>query len=230
MPLRTSHPAGTFCAVDLVTPDVGSATAFYARLFAWEPEDVAVGGGGRYTSFRRGGRAVGGAFERPGPPAWVSYVAVAGVDAVARRAGELGGTVVAAPADVGDAGRTAVVADPQGATVALWQAGTFAGAEVVNEHGALTWNDLVTPEPEAAAPFYTELFGWAVTPVAPGVPYWSIAAGGRPNGGIMEQPPPLRAAGVPPQWVPYFAVDDLDAAVDDATDAGARVLAGKLDD
>jgi predicted enzyme related to lactoylglutathione lyase len=122
----------------------------------------------------------------------------------------------------------AVVADPQGAVLCLWQPRDHIGAAVVNEPGALTWNDLLTPEPEAALRFYGDLFGWAIDRVAPGQPYWTISNRGSSNGGIMEQPPELRRAGAPPVWNAYFAVEDLDAALATAREGGGDVVFGPM--
>ena len=152
---------------------------------------------------RLGGKAVGALYERsadqPGPPAWLSYVTVEDADATASRSGELGATDLGAVRRHG--GRTmAVLQDPTGAVFAIWQPGQSIGAELVNDPGAITMNQLNTGDPEAASGFYSELFGWrfdqlpeaqaADTDVA-GQQYWGIFNGGRLNGGMM----PLSQAG-----------------------------------
>src|SRR5947208_5384192 len=98
------------------------------------------------------------------PPAWNSYVTVTNVDETAAKAGELGSTVHAPPFDVMDAGRMAVIQDPQGAFFMLWQPNETRGAELVNEPGALCWNELASPDMDASAAFYRELFGWTIEP------------------------------------------------------------------
>lgn len=70
------------------------------------------------------------------------------------------------PMDVMDAGRMSVMSDPSGAVFCAWQAKVHLGAVVVNEHGALTWSELITPDPTAVAPFYADVFGWT-TEVVP---------------------------------------------------------------
>ena len=117
----------------------------------------------------------------------MSYVSVTDAEADVGRAVELGGAVLAQPTDVGEGGRLAVFADPQGAVVAMWQPIGYAGAQLVNVPGALRWNQLSTSDPEAAIAFYTELFGW--TTEAPeggeGV-FWSFNnSEGWLNGGVM---------------------------------------------
>ncbi len=223
---RTSYPPGTFSWVDLATTDVAAAKAFYGDLFGWEGEDMPAGEAGTYTMLLKDGGEVAGLYElgsemreQGSQPRWTSYVTVADVDAGATHAEELGGTVVAGPFDVMEAGRMASVRDPQGAVIALWQAGGHPGARLVNEAGALSWNDLITPDPHASRRFYSELFGWRIEEVpGSGGSYWSIHNGESANGGLR----PLD--GVPPAWTAYFATDDLDVAIATVTDAGGSVL------
>ena len=111
---------------------------------------------------------------------------VADIVTTAARMRELGGTVVSV--EVMDAGGMVVILDPQGAMLALWEPRRHAGARVVNEPGALCWNDLIAADAEAAASFYVDLFGWSVEPIAGGV-YWTIRNANAANGGIL----PLRA-------------------------------------
>ena len=123
---------------------------------------------------------------------------------------ELGGAVHAGPFDVMDAGRMALVADPQGAVVALWRPGRHIGATVVNEPGAMSLNQLNTSDPEAATRFYGDLLGWDVVKQETGGPdYWGIYNDGALNGGMME----LAGAHAPPHWQVYFGAEDAAAAV-----------------
>jgi predicted enzyme related to lactoylglutathione lyase len=223
---RTSYPPGTFAWVDLATTDAAGAKAFYDGLLGWEAEDTPAGDAGTYTMLRKNGRDVAGLYElgaELGPqgisPRWTSFVTVVDVDGTATRAEELGGTVLAGPFDVMDAGRTATVRDPQGAVIALWQAGRHPGAGLVNEPGALCWNDLMTPDPHSSRRFYSELFEWRIEEVpGSGGYYWAVHNGESPNGGLL----PLD--GVVPAWNAYFGSDDLDAAIATVTEAGGAVL------
>ncbi len=94
------------------------------------------------------------------PPAWSSYVSVADAEATAARSRRPAARVIAEPMEVLDLGKMAVFADPSGAVFGIWQPGTFIGAELVNEPGALSWNELNTRDPEAAKAFYGAVFGW----------------------------------------------------------------------
>src|SRR5205809_423388 len=119
---RTKYTPGTFCWTDLTTTDQGAAKSFYSGLFGWEAEDIPVGDGITYSMMRLGGKRVAAIAPQPQqqremgiPPVWNSYVSVESADAAAGRAKELGATVHAPPFDVMQAGRMAVIQDPQGA-------------------------------------------------------------------------------------------------------------------
>ena len=153
----------------------------------------------------------------------MNYVSVTDAEATAARAAELGGSILAPASDIGEGGRIAVLADPQGAAFALWQPIGYAGVQLVNVPGALTWNQLNTSDPEAAVAFYTELFGW--TTEAPeggeGV-FWSVKnSEGWLNGGVMGLPPGTDA---PPSWTPYFASADLKQHEARVKELGGAVL------
>jgi predicted enzyme related to lactoylglutathione lyase len=132
---RTRYDPGTFCWVGLATSDVAAAKAFYGSLFGWEAEDREAGAAGTYATLRRGGSAA--------------------------RAAELGGAAVfRAPFDVLDAGRVAAIRDPTGVIVSLWQPRSRIGATLVNDTGALCWNELATTGIERAKSFFGQLLGW----------------------------------------------------------------------
>lgn len=226
---RTSHAPGTFSWTDLSTTDQEAAKSFYGDVFGWDAEDRPVGDGINYTMMSIGGKAVAAASplredqrEQGVPPFWMSYVTVQDADATAARAAELGGTLMAEPFDVFDAGRMAVIQDPQGAFFSIWQPGESIGAELVNVPGALTMTQLNTTDPEAAGRFYADLFGWDVSQIeAPGEPFWSIHNQGRLNAGMMKLP---EGAGAPPHWLVYFVADDLDASAGKIEQLGGRVI------
>jgi predicted enzyme related to lactoylglutathione lyase len=153
---------------------------------------------------------------------WSSYVSVEDVEATAKRAGELEAAVIAEPFDVMDSGRMAVVRDPTGAHLHLWQPGRHAGAGRVNETGCMVWNELATPDVEKASGFYRELMGWEAEPDATG--YATIRVGDGINGGMR----PLRDS-EPPNWLLYFTVPSADEAAEQVRASGGEVLAGPAD-
>jgi predicted enzyme related to lactoylglutathione lyase len=230
---RTEYTPGTFCWVDLSTSDQPGAKDFYAGLLGWEAEDLPVGDGVSYSMQRLGGRDVAAISpQQPQqrdagvPPLWNSYVAVESADATAGRASELGATVHAPPFDVMEAGRMAVIQDPQGAFFMLWQAKQHFGAGLVNAAGAFCWNELASPDIDGSKSFYGDLFGWEVSPFEGSPqPYLVIQNGGQGNGGIRELGPP----GTPPHWLVYFATDDLEASLGKVDELGGSRLVGAMD-
>lgn len=229
---RTSYTPGTFCWTDLTTPDQDQAKSFYSSLFGWEAEDMPMGEGIYYSMQRSGGRLVAAISPQPeqqrdagAPPMWNSYISVEDADASLERAQELGANVHAGAFDVFDSGRMGVVQDPQGAFFSVWQAGTHFGAELVNAHGALSWDELYTPDIEASDRFYSALFGWK-TQAMEGMemPYRVIQTqAGRSNGGITTM------EGVPPAWLVYFGSDDIERSVAQAGELGAETRMGPMD-
>jgi len=232
---RSSYGPGTFCWTDLATTDPDAAKDFYARLFGWTYTDRPGGVAETYVEAAVDGDAVAGLYLQPAqqregdvPPFWFSYVSVESAERAAERAADLGGSVHAEPADVLEAGRLAIVTDPTGAMVGLWEPKGSIGARRVNDPGCLTANELSTNDVGAAIDFYSELFGWRVQPVdtGDGPPYWLInhdgAAKGQ-NGGMRELSPEQLEHGVPPSWLSYFTVSSVDATVAATESAGGLV-------
>jgi predicted enzyme related to lactoylglutathione lyase len=135
-----------------------------------------------------------------------------------------GGTPFMAPMDVMEAGRMAIIADPTGAVFGIWQAGEHKGAELVNEPGSLTWNELMTRDVDAAKRFYQAVFGIepAEVPMGDGPPYTIFNVNDRGVAGVLAMGDDFPAE-VPSMWATYFAVDDTDAAMAKATSLGATV-------
>jgi uncharacterized protein len=228
---RTSHAPGTFSSVDLATSDADAAESFYGGLFGWKSEDMG-GAGGTYTIFRLDGKHVAGCFEaadgRPGtPPRWNSYITVQDVDASVARATELGGSVLMEAQDVAQIGRMAMIADPTGAAVALWEPRGAIGAELVNAPGAPCWNDLGTTDVDAAMTFYGELFGWTFEEVSGAESRHRIRNGENENGSLYLQGEEER--GVPPNWLVYFATADLEGSDARVTELGGAVIVDPLE-
>jgi predicted enzyme related to lactoylglutathione lyase len=226
---RTSHAPGSFSWTDLATSDTEGAKRFYIGLFGWELDDRPIPGGGIYTMLLRDGKEVAALSEaREGMPnVWASYVTVESADAAAARASELGGTIMAEPFDVMEAGRMAVIQDPTGAVVCVWEPGESIGATLVNVPGALTLNQLATTDPREAERFYAGLFGWRIEEVAGGdQPYWGIYLGDRVNAGMMQLPPD---AGAPSHWLTYFGSEDVDDDAGRIGRLGGQVMLAPMD-
>ncbi|WP_328623331.1 VOC family protein [Streptomyces sp. NBC_00354] len=232
------YQAGTPCWIDLMVPDQQAALDFYRDLFGWQGEVGPAETGGYSVCTLKGKPVAGimrasnpdGTVPDPMPPTvWTTYLATDDVDATLKAVTGAGGAVMMPRMDVMDLGRMAVITDPTGAAVGLWQYGTFPGAGIVNEHGALIWNELNTGDTDAAAAFYAAVLPLTTVPSQmPGAEgYTEFKVGSRAVGGMMD----LSAlpAGVPPHWQPYFHVDDVDSIQAAAFRAGGSVMAPAFD-
>lgn len=122
-----ARKTGRFCWVDLAASDARQAEAFYGALFGWTAR-IEQANGGVFTRLQLGNEDVGSLYqlqrthlERGVPSHWTPYVEVDDVDAAARRAAALDGKVMVRPFDVGARARIAVIVDPVGAHLGLWQ-------------------------------------------------------------------------------------------------------------
>jgi uncharacterized protein len=229
---RTKYTPGTFSWADLTTTDQEGAKAFYSELFGWEPADTPIGDGAYYSMMRLGGKDVAAISAQPQqqrdagvPPAWNSYVTVDNAEETLGRAREAGATVHADAFDVFDAGRMGVIQDPQGAYFLVWEPKQHIGASVVNAPGALSWNELASPDIDASASFYSDLFGWTTERMeGMEMPYLVVkTAAGKSNGGIRPQMPQE-----PAHWLVYFGVQDAEQANGNVQRLGGVVLAGPM--
>ena len=228
------HAPGAPCWVDLETTDQEAAKAFYGELFGWSYEDMPMDEAGhqRYSMASLGGSYAAAIYTQQDeqrqmgiPPHWSVHLTVDDVDATAGRVTELGGNLLMEPFDVFESGRMAVLSDPTGAAVALWQPRNHVGAGVQYEPGAMVWCELMTTDPAAAAAFYTELLGLhsQSQTMEHGVEYTVLMAAGAPAAGLMALPDELRAMQIPPHWSVYFQVADVDATVAAVTAGGGAV-------
>ena len=208
---------------------IGTAPAalrmYYADLFGWRPQTDPSAEMGGYTIAHLGDAPVA-AFvplgEEKQPVAWYVTFAVADVDATLTKVRAAGGSVAMEPGDVPGMGRFASAADPDGAAFQLWRDQGFAGAGLLNAPGTLGWVELATRDTERAQAFYTEVFGWSVTSTPQ---YTHFGVEGAEFGGMLamnDMFPPE----VPPHWLPYFVVEDVDASADAAAGAGGAIVMG----
>ncbi len=227
---RQKYAPGTFCWAELETADPEGAAAFYVGLFGWDAMDMELAAGGEATTFRLRGRDVCELHlhdPRQGPPGWLSYVSVEDVDEVTKRAQDAGAKVVREPLKVYAAARTAVLEDPTGAVFGLWEPRARIGATLVNDPGAMCLIQLNTSEPDLAAAFYTDVFGWRVESVgSDDQPYWGIFNGPGLNGGMMPLPP---QGGGPSHWLVYFASADIDGTASRIPELGGQVMVPPVD-
>ena len=224
---RDNYPPGVPCWVDNLVPDPATATTFYGDLLGWEFDGP---GPGDYYVAKLRGRDVAGVGQAPPgvSPGWNTYVSVASVDDTAQAADR----VLVEPFDVSPAGRLAALADPSGAVIGVWEAADRLGCQLVNEASAYAISALHTPEPEVAARFYRDAFGWEVDEFAPGINLFRLPdyVGGEPG-----QPVPLDVVAVmarddgPARWSVDFWVGDADAVAARAPELGGGVVVPPFD-
>lgn len=227
MAVIETYAPGTFCWADLGTPDAAAAKRFYTGLFGWSFEDRPTGPGATYTMFTVEGKSIAALYQQdaqpPGtPPHWLSYISVESAADMAARTSELGGSVLMEAFDVLDVGRMAVIQDPSGAVVALWEPKRHIGAGVVGEPHTICWNELATTDVTTAGQFFSDLLGWSrETQQLGATPYTMFARGDQAVGGMIQIGPDWGP--VPPHWLVYFSVVDCDGSADRARGLGATV-------
>src|SRR5207244_7393715 len=133
-----------------------------------------------------------------------------------------GGTVLDEAVDVRGVGRMAVIRDPTGAVVALWEPRRHIGAGVVGEPGTPCWNELVTTDPDCAAAFYAALLEWECESQPLGTSSYTYCRLGESFTGGMRPIDPAEGP-VMPHWLLYFAVEDCEASAAMAAPLGGRV-------
>lgn len=226
-------PDGTPAWVDLMVPDRHRARDFYGPLFGWEFDEGSAETG-YYTMALKNGHPVAGIGEQMEgqsgmPIVWTTYIAVDDVQASAAKAKDAGGQLFMEPMDVMGFGQMAIVADPTGAVFGMWQAGSHTGANLVNEPGGITWNELLTRDFSAAKDFYATVFGYSYGDMSgEGFTYATLDLGGNSVGGIGNLDPSLPAE-VPAHWLTYFCVEDTDAAVEKLQELGGTVQSEATD-
>ena len=218
---------GKFVWHEQVSSDPKQAQEFYTQLFGWDTETFKPGEID-YTMISSGGQSHGGfgkAMEGAPPPHWLSHVRVEDVDETIEKAKRAGGKLAAGPFDMEEVGKMAIISDPQGAYVGVYQPhGDGEDAE-----GVFVWDELGTNDVDGAQRFYEEVFGWTTNDMGEdfgGYRVFDRAGGtGQGHAGLMQ----LQDPAVPPMWTPYVGVDDTDACCARATELGATVIIGPMD-
>ncbi|MFE4972205.1 VOC family protein [Kitasatospora sp. NPDC056651] len=218
MPKPGVYRAGVPCWVVLTTPDPARARAFYGALFDWE---FVPTGPGEAVATRYGAQvaAVERALAAEPPAGWTTFLTCPDPLRTATAVRAAGGRPVRGPYEVPDQGRAALAVDPLGARFGLWQAGTIDGAGLVDEPGALAWNEHLSPDPDAARAFYRLLFGYGYDRPRAGHTLARVA--GLPACSIGPCRP-----GAGARWLAHFATEDTDRAAARLRGLGGTVLSG----
>jgi uncharacterized protein len=228
------YQQGVPCWVDLATSDQPPAIQFYRAVFGWDYGDPAVDRDS-YTRATLRGKAVAGIFV-PGragvPVVWTTYLATDDADVTAMAITENGGQLLTGVMDMEGEGRLLVAADPTGGVFGAWEAGPeddAHGAELVNEPGALIWNELITRDAPAAREFYAAVFGVGFSePMSADFDYTTMRVDGRDVGGVGAIGADMPAE-LPSYWATYFGVADTDATVEAVRAGGGTVVREPFD-
>lgn len=228
---------GSFVWFELMTPDVEAAIPFYKAVVGWDIEAWGEGPDAYKMWKTPAGPTVGGVMKLPeaaramgAPPHWIGNLCVSDVDAAVATLQASGGTVYNGPFDIPGIGRVAIVADPSGATFALYQpSGEAPGHAGPPEIGENTWAELMTDDTERALSFYAGLTGWVKTGAMDMGPMGTYQMFGFSEtcmvGGMMKRPPEMPVSA----WTYYISVPDLDASIKRAQELGGRLLHGPID-
>jgi hypothetical protein len=236
---QMSSNRGRFGWYELMVDDAAAAKAFYGKVLGWGFDEMPMPGveGAIYTLAKAGDTPVAGMMHLPDDakamgarPSWVAHVAVDDVDAAAKRAGELGGTVLRQPGDIPGIGRFTVIADPDGAVILAFKGADNSMPPPKGDSrtpGFVGWRELMAGDAGKALAFYVELFGWTKDEpfdMGPMGKYYLFSAQGESTGGMMNKPAEVPA----PYWGYYFNVDGADAAVERVKAAGGKVIMGPM--
>lgn len=223
-------PRGRFVWYDLMTTDQEKAIDFYSEVVGWTTEDW-PNAPQRYAMWKPAkGRTIGGSIQMENMPAhWLGYIATPNVDAAIAAATTLGAKVVSPPQDIPMVGRSAALADPQGAVFGIFAPdGDAPGHEGAAEVGEVSWHELYTTDYEAAFKFYSQLFGWEKgqsMDMGPMGFYQIFRRNDRDIGGMMNKPDPNMPSG----WTYYFRVPDINEVAGRIKASGGKITNGPME-
>jgi hypothetical protein len=214
--------------VELSTADATASNQFYAALFGWRRSFMPRDDGSFYTLLQLDGKDIAAfqeVYEEPATkdrlPGWRLHIATDNLDRSLKKAIALGGRLLEGPSEMDEVGRFALLADSTGAVFVLREAHGHIGAEVINQAGALAWQELATSDCETAKDFYGNLFEWQAQTISAGARTYTKFKTRKnrwESGGLA----PLTDAR-PPGWMAFFAVDDCDKSVSKARTLGAHI-------
>ena len=227
MPTRETAPKGAPCWVDLMTSDHARAREFYGQLFGWTANEPSDEFGGYFMFVKDGVPVAGGMPTMPdaGPPnVWSIYLSTDDAEKAVEVATAAGAQVIAPAMDVADLGKMAVLIDPGGAAIGMWQPNTFHGLSVIAEPGTPGWFELHTRDYQLSVDFYRTVFGWDARTMSDTDDFRYTTANDGENqlAGVMDAAAFL-PEGVPAHWSVYFAVDDTDAALVKIVELGGSI-------
>ena len=232
--MSSSAVLGQFLWHELLTADPAAGAGFYSKVLGWSAQPWE--GAEDYTMLSHANGPVGGArvigkdaLASEAGPNWLTYVGVPDIDAALAAVKDKGGKVIHPVTAVGsDGGRYAVIADPQGAVIGVYEPGAGMSGGSDASAPAMVWHELTAEDPVAALQFYKDIFGWEVVSThAMGGEvgtYYLFGKGTTQMGGAFVRGKHLAPSW--PRWLVYLAVPSVTAAVEATKAAGGQVLNG----
>jgi hypothetical protein len=222
VPVRNNAPLGAPIWIDLLTSDLDRSQEFYGAVFGWTYEAADPEYGGYVNAFKDGHAVAGLMGNDPqfrSPDGWTIYLHTADIDATIAKATAAGGVNCVEPMEIKDKGHMALLTDPTGAVIGLWQPTGHNGFEVVNEDGIPVYHQLTTRDYGKALDFYREAFGWQTETVSDTdeFRYSTAIFDGEALLGVM-------ADGVPSNWFFFLGAGDVDKTVQLVRENGGRVI------
>jgi predicted enzyme related to lactoylglutathione lyase len=211
------------CWHDLMTTDPRRAREFYSALMPWKTRPMMLQPLGETQRIEAGGTEVGGIVSLPESEGiashWMPYVQVKDLNAVIKRAKELGGFVPVPATKLDGVGRFAVIADPRGAHISPIEMERAMPKPSSHQPGWSTWNEVVSDDPAASARFFAGVFGWQTQESDMGGQKYIIFSDGKDQvAGAMKAPD-----GVAPHWLSYWETSDLDRSLAKVKERGGQV-------
>jgi len=230
----TSYAPGTFCWVDLATFDTNAAKKFYNELFGWTPLDTPMGGDMIYTIMTINDKPVAALYEMMPqqremnvPSNWLSYINVTNISDTLEVVRNNNGNILMDRMDNMDAGISAIIQDPEGAIVSLWEPKKEIGSAYWGDPGTLCWVEHWSHDNKKAVPFLEAVFGWKAKTEKMGMgEYTQFYLGENAVTGLFVLPEEMKD--VPSNWLPYFYTSNIDASVEIILKNNGKVIMAKL--
>lgn len=239
-----TNPVGSFIWYELMTTDPDAAARFYEPIVGWKVEghsDPDTSGMDYRLINRSDGGHAGGVLKLTDDmtkggarPSWLGYLYVTDVDAAVAAIVADGGLSLMPAFDI-DVGRIAMVADPQGVPHYVMTPNPPGGvkdasSDVYDRYAEqrIAWNELYSPDLEAAKAFYSKHYNFAFNesmPMGPMGDYCFIDHGGEMIGAVMQKPAEVPVG----MWNYYIRVPEIDAATDKVRELGGQVFNGPME-
>lgn len=220
---------------DLITDTPEETRAFYNGLLGWTFQELPLETA-NYTLIYHRGRAIGGMVDQnqlrtdADISQWVVVISVDDVERAIATAVASGGEVITAATSLGERGEIAVVADSDGAAVALLQTrdGDPGESGMTAGTGDFLWDELWSVDPQASLAFYSDVIGYSpdqrrVGGAGTQMDYFLLTRDGHPRAGLRKRP----RQDIATTWVSYLRVrdsDQLDTLLSKVENLGGRIL------